>query len=207
MTIEMWMAFVVTASIILMIPGPTILYVVMQSLANGRKSTIPLVAGVVAGDLTCITLSLVGLSALLATSATLFTLLKLVGAVYLIWLGINMLRTGWKSCELSKGSPNTSHKRLFAKVLAVAAMNPKGIIFYSAFMPQFANPSNSILPQLLLLALTFLLLAALNALFYSLLASKVFWFFDLPSRQRWFNYTGGVALVGAGAITASAKHL
>ena len=93
MSLEIYIAFVIAAEIILVIPGPTIILVVSQAIAHGRKSVIPLVTGVLAGDFTAMTLSLLGLGAVLSASAALFVLLKWIGALYLIYLGVKLWRT------------------------------------------------------------------------------------------------------------------
>jgi len=90
MDLNIWLAFCAAAIVMLLIPGPTILLVIGQSLGGGARNALPLVAGVALGDLTAMTLSLAGLGAILATSATLFTALKWVGAAYLVWLGVKM---------------------------------------------------------------------------------------------------------------------
>src|SRR5689334_8088684 len=92
MSLETWTAFVLASVVLLAIPGPTILLVIGQSLGAGRRNALPLVAGVALGDLTAMTLSLAGLGALLAASATAFTVLKWVGAAYLVWLGLSLWR-------------------------------------------------------------------------------------------------------------------
>jgi threonine/homoserine/homoserine lactone efflux protein len=92
MTLELWFAFVLASSALLILPGPTILLVLSYALAQGRRSALPTVVGVALGDLTALTLSLVGLGAVLAASATAFTLLKWFGALYLIWLGVRLWR-------------------------------------------------------------------------------------------------------------------
>src|SRR5689334_22740796 len=89
---ENWAAFALASLALLLIPGPTILLVIGQSLGAGRRNALPLVAGVAAGDLTAMTLSLAGLGAVLAASALLFTMLKWAGAAYLVWLGIRLWR-------------------------------------------------------------------------------------------------------------------
>ena len=90
MPIETWLAFVAASAVLLVIPGPTILLVVSYALGQGRRVALPVAAGVALGDFTAMTLSMLGLGALLATSATLFTVLKWIGAGYLIWLGIKL---------------------------------------------------------------------------------------------------------------------
>ena len=96
MSLEVYIGFVLASSLILIIPGPTVILVVSQAIARGRKAVVPLVAGVVAGDFTAMTMSLLGLGALLAASAQLFTLLKWIGALYLIYLGIKLWTSGAK---------------------------------------------------------------------------------------------------------------
>ncbi len=203
MTIESWLAFVVTASIILTIPGPTIIYVIGKSLLHGKKAVFPLSAGVVLGDATCILFSLLGLSALLAISSLAFTAVKLLGAGYLIYLGLTMLMSSIQSMKINDAPEPFYAKLLFRNVFAVTALNPKGIIFYSAFMPQFVNPTGNVPIQFIILSSTFLILALLNTLCYSLLSGQFAEMFRSRIIARWFNGTGGVTLVGAGVLAAT----
>ncbi|MFL5158056.1 MAG: LysE family translocator, partial [Microvirga sp.] len=94
MTLETWLAFTAASAVLLVIPGPTILLVVSYALGQGWRTALPMAIGVALGDFTAMTLSLLGLGALLAVSATLFTALKWAGAAYLIWLGIKLWRAG-----------------------------------------------------------------------------------------------------------------
>ena len=94
MTLSLWAAFVAASSILLVIPGPTVLLVVSYALGQGWRTALPMAIGVALGDFTAMTLSMLGLGALLATSATLFTALKWIGAAYLVWLGIKLWRAG-----------------------------------------------------------------------------------------------------------------
>jgi threonine/homoserine/homoserine lactone efflux protein len=90
MILETWIAYVIAASIVLVIPGPTIILVTSQAIAHGRWAVLPLAAGVTVGDFTAMTLSLLGLGAILAASAALFSFLKWVGAIYLVFLGVKL---------------------------------------------------------------------------------------------------------------------
>src|SRR6201991_1072767 len=94
MTFSLWLAFVAATSILLVIPGPTVLLVVSYALGQGWRTALPMAVGVALGDFTAMTLSMLGLGALLAASATLFTALKWIGAAYLVWLGIKLWRAG-----------------------------------------------------------------------------------------------------------------
>src|SRR5580765_1350567 len=99
MPIDLWLAFVAASAILLIIPGPTILTVISYSLTHGRRANVPLVAAVALGDSTALVVSLLGLGALLATSAFWFTIVKWVGGTYLLFLGIRLLRSGIGSAD------------------------------------------------------------------------------------------------------------
>lgn len=203
MSFEVWLTFVVTASVILVVPGPTNIYVVGQSLAYGRKASVPLSMGVIVGDAICITISLLGLSALLSVFSAIFIIIKYIGAMYLIYLGFKMVFSNTKS-ETPKNEANIyNSKVLFRDVFLVNALNPKGIIFYSAFMPQFVSTQSSILVQFIVLASTFLGLALITVVFYSLVASKVSESFQSRKFLKAFNLAGGLSLICAGVYSAT----
>src|SRR5918997_4338499 len=94
MTLETWLAFAAASTVLIVIPGPTILLVVSYALGQGWRTALPMAVGVALGDFTAMTLSLLGLGALLAASATVFTILKWGGAAYLVWLGVKLWRSG-----------------------------------------------------------------------------------------------------------------
>lgn len=202
MTLETWLAFLLASAAMLAIPGPTIMLVVGQALGQGRGRALPLVAGVALGDLTAITLSLAGLGALLAASSLGFTLLKWVGAAYLLWLGIRM----WRAPVAEGTPPALPARRAFRDAYVVTALNPKGIAFFVAFVPQFITPGAPFLPQAALLVASFVTLAAANALLYALLAGRLSGAVARPAVRRAFNRLGGAMLMGAGAATAAMRR-
>lgn len=202
MSIETWLAFLLASAIMLPIPGPTILLVIGQSLGAGRGRALPLVAGVALGDLTAITLSLAGLGALLAASSLAFTLLKWVGAAYLIWLGVKLFRAPGGQAV----APPLSRRRAMREAYVVTALNPKSIAFCVAFVPQFITPAEPFLPQATILVASFVTLAALNALAYALLAERLAGAVARPSVRRTFNRLGGGILVSAGIATAAMRR-
>ena len=206
MNIEIWIAYTLAATIILVIPGPTIILVVGQAITHGRTSVSPLVAGVVLGDLTAMVLSLAGLGTILAVSATLFTVLKWVGALYLFYLGFSLWRAIPKGPLVEEVDVCISAKILFKRSYVVTALNPKGIVFFTAFLPQFLNPRLETLPQLTLLGATFLILATLNAALYAVFASQMCDVLQSNRAQRWLNRCGGTALIGAGFLTAAMRR-
>lgn len=163
-SLDTWVAYAAATVILLVIPGPTILTVISYSLTHGRRANVALVAGVALGDSTALVLSLVGLGAVLAASATLFTAVKWAGGLYLIYLGLRMLRGGAlpPPVEGPGELPLESHGRVFLNTWLVTALNPKGIIFFIAFLPQFLRPSADVAAQLWVFAVTFVVLATLN---------------------------------------------
>ncbi len=206
MDIEIWITFVCAATILLVVPGPTILLVLSQAIAHGRKSAIPLVAGVVSGDLTAMTLSLLGLGALLSASAVLFTVLKWVGAGYLMFLGVRLWLVRPDNERRAPSAAIRARRSFFKSAFIVTALNPKGIAFFVAFLPQFINPRESVPSQLIILGATFLILAGINAALYAIFAGHMRDVMDKPSVRTWFNRCGGTVLIGAGAFTAAMRR-
>lgn len=204
MTIETWLAFTSATIVLLLIPGPTILLVVSYALGQGWRTALPVAIGVALGDFTAVTLSLFGVGALLQTSATLFTALKWVGAAYLIYLGIKLFRAGG-TLNATPRTQATPPLKMMAHAWIVTALNPKGITFFIAFVPQFINPLASFVEQALIFEATFLVLAFCNALGYALVASQARGLFASPRAIRIFNRTGGSLLMGAGVAAVALK--
>ena len=206
MSIELWLAFVAASAVLLVIPGPTILTVISYSMAHGRRANVPLVAAVALGDSTALVVSLVGLGALLATSAFWFTVVKWAGGLYLLYLGVKLLRAGISPAELSAPAAPSSRWKLSANTYLVTALNPKGIVFFVAFLPQFINPSAGITEQLWALAVTFVAMATLNATLYAAFAGSARRLLASPRAQQCFNITGGSLLSAAGVWALLAKR-
>jgi homoserine/homoserine lactone efflux protein len=206
MSIEIWIAFVLAATVVLIIPGPTIILVISQAMVHGRSTVLPLVIGVTLGDFTAMTLSLLGLGAVLSSSAALFSVLKWIGAVYLLYLGIKLWRSNPEKQEIRLSTAKASNQSLFKGAFIVTALNQKSIAFFVAFLPQFISAQSETLPQLLVLGATFLFLAALNATLYALFAGQLSDTMQNATVRRWFNRCGGGALVGAGFVTATLQR-
>src|SRR5205823_11103421 len=154
MPIELWLTFVAASAILLIIPGPTILTVISYSVAHGRRANVPLVAAVALGDSTALALSLLGLGALLAVSAFWFTVIKVIGGAYLVYLGIKLLHAGIASIDIATPAAPGSRWRLFATTYLVTALNPKGMVFFVAFLPQFIDQAGDVRAQLWVLSAT-----------------------------------------------------
>lgn len=198
MSLTHWLAFLVASNLLLALPGPTVLVVVSYALGHGRRPAAAVVAGVTLGDLTAMTCSMLGLGAILAASAFVFTGLRWLGGLYLIYLGFKLWRAPIVTPDAP--APDLSLKRIFAHAYAVSALNPKSIVFFIAFVPQFIDTARPFAPQVAILEATFVILAGLNASLYGWLASKAREKLKNPRVQRAVNRTGGSALMGAGVL-------
>jgi len=206
MPIELWLAFVAASAVLLIIPGPTILTVISYSMSHGRRANVPLIAAVALGDSTALVVSLLGLGALLATSAFWFTVVKWIGGLYLLYLGIRLMRAGIMSTEMAAPAAPASRWKLFANTYLVTALNPKGIVFFVAFLPQFISPAADVTRQVWVLAVTFVAMAALNATLYAVFAASARKLLSSPRAQRRFNLTGGSLLSAAGIWALMARR-
>lgn len=206
MSLQLWLAFVAASAVLLVIPGPTILTVISYSLSHGQRAKVPLVAAVALGDSTALVLSLLGVGALLAASAFWFTVVKWIGGLYLIYLGVRLLRAGATAGAAIATAAETSRWRLFANTYLVTALNPKGIVFFVAFLPQFIQPAAPVAEQLWVLAATFVALATLNATLYAVFAGSARQLLASSRAQRAFHLTGGSLLTAAGIWALLARR-
>lgn len=203
MSFEHWLAFVAASAVLLAIPGPTILLVISYALGHGRRAATSTVAGVALGDFTAMTASMVGLGTLLAASATVFTVLKWIGAAYLVYLGIRLWRTPVSSGAADETVADAQKERplrIFLHTYIVTALNPKSIIFFVAFLPQFLDTTRPVFQQMIIFEVTFLVLATTNAALYGVFASMARKSIRKPSVQRTVNRIGGSLMIAAGAL-------
>lgn len=201
MNLTTWLAFAGASIVLLLIPGPTILLVIGDSLANRGRSSWSTIAGVAAGDTIAMAVSLAGAGALLAMSATAFTVLKLCGGAYLIYLGLRSITHARKQGAVKLAGQGKSAKRRFLSACTVTALNPKSIVFFVAFVPQFISPHGAYVEQCAILLPTFVVLATLNAASYAHIARFASKHLTGGVAQRRLGYGGGLALIGAGALT------
>lgn len=206
MSIEIWMAFVVASAVVLVIPGPTILTVISYSVSHGRRANLPLVLAVALGDSTAAAASLFGLGALLSASAFWFTVVKWVGGTYLIYLGVKSLRAGATSADVATLEPSLTRWKVFANTYVVTALNPKSVIFFVAFLPQFIDHDANVTDQLMVLAVTFVVMAAINAALYAVFATSARRLLTSARAQRRFHIAGGSLLTAAGVWGLLAKR-
>ena len=207
MPLDLWLAFVVASTVLCIIPGPTVLLVISYALSQGRKVAVASAGGVALGDLVAMTASLVGLGALVLASATLFTMLKWIGAAYLVYLGVKLFMSAAEAAPGAVEAPrSTRPAEIFAHAAAVTALNPKSIAFFIAFVPQFMRPEAPLLPQFIILITTFVAVGFLNALLYALLADRMGVAIARPSVLRVLTRLGGATLVAMGVATAALRR-
>ena len=207
MSFEVWLTFVAASTALLLIPGPTVLLILSYAISQGRRVALATVAGVALGDLIAMSASLAGLGALVLASATLFTALKWVGAAYLVYLGVKLFRSAPSATLVAlEDVQQTSARKVFGHATAVTALNPKSIVFFIAFVPQFIVVENALLPQFSILIATFVGLAAFNALVYAVLADKMRQKIAKPAVLGWMSRIGGMSLVAMGVATVVFKR-
>jgi homoserine/homoserine lactone efflux protein len=201
MGLELYLAFVLASAVLIVIPGPNVALIVGTSIAHGRRAGLITVAGTSAAMVPLLALTVLGLQALLEATANVFEWLRWIGVAYLVWLGI---RT-WRSVPtiLSPDSRPPSTRLVFWQAALVSATNPKTLLFYAAFFPQFLNPAADPTPQLLALSATFLVLALVLDSTWALLADRARPL--LQGRARLRNRITGGFLVGAGLGLALAR--
>lgn len=201
-------ALFATATIVLLVvPGPAVLYIVTRSVAQGRSAGLVSVLGVHVGSLVHVTFAAVGVSALLSASATAFTVVKFAGAAYLIFLGLRkLLGRDAAGATLVAPAAAASRWRLFAQGVVVNVLNPKTAIFFLAFLPQFVNPARGpVAVQIVVLGACFIALGMVSDGSYALLASALAGRLRrTPSARRALDRSSGVMLLGLGAYAAFA---
>jgi homoserine/homoserine lactone efflux protein len=213
MSLDLWLVYLAAAVGLSLTPGPNGLLALTHGANFGLRSTVWTVLGGALGFLTIIALSLAGLGALLAASETAFVVAKWVGGAYLVWLGIRLWRSPAPAIavpgevaagETGGAAAGPGALRLFGQGLVVSVSNPKAIIFFAAFLPQFMVPGTPFALQLLLLGGTFVVVEIVYELMLAGLAGRIApW---LGRHGRLFNRAAGGTFVGIGALLATANR-
>jgi threonine/homoserine/homoserine lactone efflux protein len=199
--------FVAATMAVLLIPGPAVVYIVTRSVAQGRAAGLVSVLGIHAGTTVYVVATSLGLSALLMASSTVFMIVKYLGAAYLIWLGIQKLRARGEVDEAAEPA-KASLPRIFGQGVIVNLLNPKTLIFFAAFLPQFVDPARGpIAFQLAFFGLAFIVLGILSdgswALLSSALAGRLRR--NWRSRRR-LDRSSGVIYLALGAFAATVRE-
>ena len=199
--------FVSTAALLLAIPGPAVLYIVGRSIGQGRNAGLVSALGIGVGTLIHTAAAAVGLSALLVSSATAFSVVKYLGAAYLVYLGIQRLRSKESLAAASDTSAQQATlARVFTQGIVVNVLNPKTALFFFAFLPQFIDPARGhVATQILSLGILFAAMGTTSDSLWALFSGRVAGW--LRGNQRWMRnerYVSGGILISLGIVTAFA---
>lgn len=201
------LVFVLASLAILIVPGPTIALVVTRSLAQGPGVALPLVAGVGLGDLVAASLALTGAGAILAASAVGFTFVKIAGAAYLIWIGLKLAFSRQETIDVNEpASASRLSRAAFRDAFLVTVLNPKGILFFIAFVPPFIDPSRDYLTQAALFVSLFTFLGVVNGVAYATFANFFGRVIRRPSVLTPVRRAGGFVIVMAGIAALFARR-
>jgi threonine/homoserine/homoserine lactone efflux protein len=194
-----FVVFALASLALIAVPGPAVIYIVTRSLSQGRSAGLVSMLGVEAGGLLHVAAAVVGLSALLASSAVAFNVVRYAGAAYLVYLGVRALLTQSTEEAAAERAP-MGRRRIFWHGVAVNVLNPKTALFFLAFLPQFIDPeAGSVALQAAVLGFTFVAIAAVSDGVYALLASKLG---DRLRRGRVLARISGGVFIGLGAFAA-----
>lgn len=200
------LAFVAAALVVLVIPGPGVLYIIARSLSQGRRAGLISVLGLSVGALVHVVAATAGLTAILLTSATAFGIVKALGAAYLIYLGLCALFSRQPAVDVEAPAPH-SLSRLFTDGVIVSVLNPKIAVFFLAFLPQFVDPARgSASQQVFLLGLLYVLLALFTDGAYAVLAGGLRRLGGQLMAGPLPRFASGIVYLGLGVSTALADR-
>lgn len=196
-------SFLLVSAVFIAVPGPNILVIVSTSLVSGKLRGLQTVIGTTMAMIVQLIIAALGTSLLLSTLSQGLIWLKWCGVAYLVFLGVNSLYSFYTRKKSKEPSASASMQRGFW----VSLTNPKTILFFSAFLPQFANAENAYLPQITILSLSFLLLAVIIDCSYAILSAKLKWLLASNDIDRVSNGVSGVLFLGAGGLLASSNRV
>jgi homoserine/homoserine lactone efflux protein len=197
MDLHSWLLYLVAAVGLSLTPGPNSLLVLTHGALHGHRRTLSTVCGGALGFLALIALSMLGIGALLEASAGALTVLKLVGGAYLVWLGVQLWRAPPIHLRAAAAQPDIQGVELFRQGLLTAVSNPKALLFYGAFLPQFIDPGRDLATQFVVMATTFVAVEVAVEYLLALLAHRVRSVLERVGRT--FNRVCGGLFVAMGA--------
>ena len=196
MSLQVYLAFVVACLALALLPGPVVTLLIANGLRHGTRAALINIAGVQTGLLIMIGVVAVGLTSLAATMGYWFDWLRLAGAAYLVWLGIKLIRSPVEGIG-NDAAPPPPRGGFFLQGLLVLLSNPKLLIFFGAFLPQFMDVSRDQASQATLLGVTFMVIAGLTDAIYALLAGRARKLFS-ARRTRAVSRISGGFMIGGG---------
>jgi threonine/homoserine/homoserine lactone efflux protein len=200
MSLQAYLAFVAACIALALVPGPVVTLLIANGLRHGTRAALINMAGVQTGLAIVIGIVAIGLTSLMATMGYWFDWLRLAGAAYLVWLGIKLIRSPAEGINADE-APSPPRGGFFLQGLLVLLSNPKLLIFFGAFLPQFMDMSRDHVSQVALLGVTFMVIAALTDGVYALLAGRARKFFS-ARRTRLVSRISGSFMIGGGVWLA-----
>ncbi len=202
MPLELYLAFVAASALLVLTPGPMVAYLVATTLSHGLRQGLMALIGSAAASAVQLAIVVAGLSLILSAAGEAFVWLKWIGVAYLVYLGVKAFRE--PADDLAPALTHRSDRRTITEAFFVNLTNPKALLFHGAFLPLFISPSAPATPQLILLAVTFIVVAALLDACWALFAARVQPLLMRIGRWR-HRLTGGVLLVAAGGLALVRK--
>lgn len=198
----LYLGFIAAVTVLMLIPGPNVALIVANSVAYGARYGALTLAGTASGFVVQLSLTALGMTALLGTAGDWFAWLRWVGVAYLLYLGVMQWRAPATDLTLTRPEPK-SPRAIYTRALLVSLTNPKTLLFYGAFFPQFIAPRLPVGPQVLVLCVTFMVVAVVVDSGWVMLAGRIRGL--LARRGRLRNRVSGGCLIGAGAALALAR--
>ncbi len=202
MDLRLWLGFAAASFVMGIIPGPGVASIIGFAFSSGRATSLASVAGMAVGNAIAMTVSLAGAGVILGTSAVAFTILKWVGALYLIAIGLIAIVRSGDSADPDHPRRAVTPRAAFLTNVAVGTFHPKTILFFVAFAAQFIRPDQPFVPQAAILIATFVGIAGATDSCYALAASHASGLIRRPDVRRWTERAGGGAVMGAGLAMA-----
>ena len=207
MSLEVWALFVLTESLLCLTPGPAVLLVIAQALTRGAAASMWATLGILTGNAVYFALSATGLGAVLLASYELFSLVRWLGAAYLIWLGVRPWMGRRAAPALAPGATGAAgRRRTFANGFVLQTANPKALLFFVALLPQFIEATGHVAVQVLVLAVTSVAIELVVLLAYGAAAGRLHALAVNPRFARLADGVAGAMLVTAGVGVAAVRR-
>ncbi|CAE6945702.1 efflux protein [Vibrio sp. B1REV9] len=207
MQLDTWIYYTLAILVLTASPGPSSLLCLSKGVSSGFRSAFFTALGSLTAITTILTLSFTGLGVVIASSELVFNIIKWCGAAYLIWLGVQALRS--KQTDFTKGNaeqPTSGYLSAFASGFIVGSSNPKAIVFFTALFPQFIDPSAPLFTQYIVFASTFVVFELTWLVFYGLLGVKTSNWLFVKGRAKLFNRLTGGVFISAGVMLSATSR-
>ena len=203
--LSLWLSFVGTVLLLVLTPGPSVLLAVANGMKYGTRKTMGTILGDLSANLIQMTLAAAGLATLITSTGSLFQWIKYAGVAYLVYMGIKKLRAKPGSTISKEQIAGRGFLQLYAEGFLMSAANPKAIVFFAALFPLFLNPATALIPQMLVLSVTFLLLDGSSLWLYARFATRLKSYLENKRQQQLQNKIVGSLLILSGLLLSRVK--